>query len=155
MSMEKESSEETFEKPQKEGVEMPEIEKEISPEKIDLLKHFLYNYSMVKLLAKEKSVLFDFKKKVKSVFKKDNPRLILFGSKARGDFKPYSDTDVIVVLKKLTLSKKRVVSDFATDIFLDKNIDISPHIYSEKEFKELLALETPFMLSVKKDGVKI
>lgn len=110
---------------------------------------------MVKLLEKEKSVLFSFKKRVNNLFKKDNPRLILFGSKARGDFNSNSDTDVIIILKNPTLFKKRAISNFATDIFLDKNIDISPHIYSEKEFKELLALETPFMLSVKKDGVKI
>lgn len=110
---------------------------------------------MVKLLEKEKIVLLDFRKRVNNAFSKDNPRLILFGSKARGDFKSDSDTDILVILKKLTPYKKRTVSDFATDIFLEKNIDISPHIYSEKEFNELSKLETPFMLSVKKDGVRI
>lgn len=110
---------------------------------------------MVKLLEKEKFVLSDFKRKVNDVFRKDSPRLILFGSKAKGNFKSDSDTDIIVILKKPTLSKKRAISNFAAEIFLDKNIDISPHIYSEKEFKELSALETPFMLSIKKEGIKI
>lgn len=39
MSMEKENSEEIFEKPQEEGAEMPEIEKEISPETVENIKH--------------------------------------------------------------------------------------------------------------------
>lgn len=110
---------------------------------------------MVNLNKKDKSALLNFKEKINKILEKDNPRLILFGSKARGDSDPNSDIDVLVIVNQLTPENRRVISDAATDVFLKDNIDISPHIYSQKEYKELSSLQTPFMLSIKQEGLAV
>lgn len=110
---------------------------------------------MVKLPSKDIKALSDFKTKLAQTFIDERLKLILFGSKARGDFRRDSDIDVLVVLKQSTPKKRRIISDLATDIFLTQRVDISPHIYSHEEYKKFRSLETPFMLSVKQDGVII
>lgn len=110
---------------------------------------------MTKLPKKDKFILSIFKNQIKEILKEDNPRLILFGSKARGDFGYGSDIDILIILKKVTPEKRDIISDIATEIFLKKGIDLSPHIYSEREYQELLLLQTPFMSTVKQEGVII
>lgn len=113
------------------------------------------NHHIAKLSKDNQLALNVFKKQLNSNFNADQPELILFGSYARGDFKKYSDVDLLVLLKKATLKKKEQISDLATDLFLKFNTDLSPHIYSKKEFQTLAQLETPFTLMVKKEGIKL
>ena len=109
----------------------------------------------LKLLKNDQQALDVFKKQIKSDFSVDKPELILFGSKARGDFKKHSDVDLLVVLKKATLKKKTQISNLATDLFFEFNANLSPHIYSKKEFQNLVQLQTPFTLMVKQEGIKL
>lgn len=110
---------------------------------------------MVKLSKKDMSALLSFKTKVSRVLSEDNPRLTLFGSKVRGGSKSSSDIDVLVVVERLTSRKRAIISDIATDIYLETDIDISPHIYPKKERGKLLSLQTPFMLSIKQEGLAV
>lgn len=110
---------------------------------------------MRKLPPNDLEAIKNFKKQLNTSLKNDSPKLILFGSKARGDFRNNSDLDILVILKRSTLAKKNFVSDLATDLFLKYQADLSPHIYSEKEFKKLSNLQTPFTQMVKKEGVKL
>ncbi len=110
---------------------------------------------MRKLPKNDLQAIRDFKMQLNISLKADSPKLILFGSKARGDFRNDSDLDVLVILKKSTLGKKNYISGLATDLFLKYQTDFSPHIYSEKEFKKLSDLQTPFTQMVKKEGVKL
>lgn len=110
---------------------------------------------MVKLPKKDTIALSDFKHKLAQTLKNEKPKLILFGSKARGDFKRGSDIDVLIILKHSTPEKRRLISDLATDIFLKQKVDISPHIYSRDEYKKFRSLETPFTLLIKQDGIII
>lgn len=110
---------------------------------------------LMKLSEKEKSALSFFKKELKKRLGKDKIRLTLYGSKARGDFHDDSDIDILVVSEKLTAKKHQIISDLATDIFLETQIDVSPHIYSREEYQKLVSLQTPFMLSIQRDGIII
>lgn len=110
---------------------------------------------MPKLTQKDKSALSIFKKRMRKALEKDRIRLILFGSKARGDHHPNSDIDVLIIVKNMTPKKSRIISNIATEIFLEKQVDISPHVYSQKEYQKLLSLQTPFMLFVKQEGLII
>ncbi|MBI2459826.1 MAG: nucleotidyltransferase domain-containing protein [Parcubacteria group bacterium] len=110
---------------------------------------------MLKIPLKDTIAIAYFKDRLARTLEDERPKLILFGSKARGDFKPGSDIDILIVLKRTTPEKRRLISDVATDIFLKQQVDISPHIYSSNEYKKLRSLETPFMLSVKQDGITI
>ncbi|MBI1864438.1 MAG: nucleotidyltransferase domain-containing protein [Nitrospirae bacterium] len=78
--------------------------------------------------------------------------IILFGSAARGSLKPDSDIDVLVVLKRRSLSSSREVTRLATEMLLRYGRYLSVKIMTRRMFQNLLRLETPFMLNIRRDG---
>ncbi len=73
---------------------------------------------------------------LRKYFGDDLFQLLLFGSKARGDDGPYSDVDVLVVLKKRADEQKRaVVSDIAYDVLEACGVFIQTVVLSEFQFE--------------------
>ncbi len=86
-------------------------------------------------------------------------RIILYGSKARGDGKPDSDLDLLIVLKEGVSEKDAVngstvwqtATDGAYDVLVERNIDISPLL----ETPEKLTKWQPTWANIQKEGVQI
>ncbi|WP_456383225.1 nucleotidyltransferase domain-containing protein [Persephonella sp.] len=66
------------------------------------------------LTDKEKRAVLQFKEKVLQI--EPEAKLILYGSKARGDYHEESDIDVLVVVPDLDWSKKRKILDTAVEV---------------------------------------
>jgi antitoxin ChpS len=62
--------------------------------------------------------------------------IFLFGSRARGDFAPYSDVDVAVVLDDgvKRVSELTALSRIAYDVFLETGAEIQPWVFAEGEW---------------------
>lgn len=81
---------------------------------------------------------------------------ILYGSEARGDARPDSDIDLLVLVDKDTLTysdKDRIIAPFY-DIELDTGIIISTIIMPRKEWENRPFL-TPFQYNVNKEGITL
>jgi len=65
-------------------------------------------------------------------------RMILFGSRARGQFKKFSDVDLIVVSRKF---RRKGAIERATPLHLEWDLDIPVDFlcYTPEEFRELSA----------------
>jgi len=61
--------------------------------------------------------------------------LILFGSRARGDFESDSDMDVLVVVNDLNTDSENAIRDCAWEIGLANAIVIVPVIFSKYEWE--------------------
>ena len=74
-----------------------------------------------------------FKNRVKKKFKLD--KIILFGSRARGDFFLDSDVDLIIVSEDF---KDKFFTSRMSDIleFWDAPVDLEPLCYTPEEFKK-------------------
>jgi predicted nucleotidyltransferase len=81
-------------------------------------------------------------------------RLILFGSRARGDAEPYSDMDVLVVLEDMFSEKDSdFVSDCAWEAGFESGIVIVPVVYSRSEWENSPERYSLFARAVEKEGV--
>lgn len=89
---------------------------------------------------------------------KDNLlRIVLFGSVARKDSRPYSDIDVFVMMKHGTMME---LTERITDISIDIDIEegdckthLSPFIVTESEYKEKKSFGIPIYHIIDKEGV--
>ncbi len=69
----------------------------------------------------------DLQKKLINVFKNNNSieKVIIYGSRAKGNYKPGSDIDITVFAPKLNLSDLFKVENELDDLLLPYKIDIS------------------------------
>ncbi|MGA4079924.1 nucleotidyltransferase domain-containing protein [Ralstonia nicotianae] len=82
---------------------------------------------------------------------------ILYGSRARGDFRPDSDADVALVLAGPPADRMAAtlaMADEAFDVLLATGIRISPKVVWESEWKRPETHPNPaLMASISRDGV--
>jgi predicted nucleotidyltransferase len=81
-------------------------------------------------------------------------QLVLYGSQARGDAKPDSDIDVLVILKEPVDAWKEIDStgEFIADLCLEYNIVISRNFVSLARFQQE---NSPFFINVRREGVLV
>ncbi len=104
------------------------------------------------LTNNEKKALKELKKEVLKLY--PDAKLILFGSKVRGDFDEESDVDVLVVLPELNFDKKEIIWDISNEINLKYDTSLSVVLIDKNKFHpetiDLMVL--PFYSNVKEDG---
>jgi predicted nucleotidyltransferase len=81
--------------------------------------------------------------------------LILFGSRARGDNDPFSDYDVLVVLERKDRQIVDALYDATMEVLYKTGRLISLKIYRKTDFERSVALPTPFMANVLREGVRL
>ena len=107
------------------------------------------------LSAQEKSILKEFKNRLKEVLESQLLELKLFGSKARGDDKPDSDIDVLVIVTTDDWRIRDKVYDVATDILLQSDVCISPKVISKNKFDQMNKEGASFVHNVSRDAITI
>ena len=112
----------------------------------------------------EQRALSEYKDFLLRRFPEQVERLILFGSKARGDSVADSDIDVLVVLRKRTEPTKAGFYPFGSadptwreivgttfDLLMEYNVNISPTVVGINEPEE----HSPLMTHIKEEGVEL
>lgn len=81
--------------------------------------------------------------------------IILFGSRARGDFKQDSDWDFLILLNdnESNLEKKEYIKDKLYDIELELEQVVSSIIYSKTEWEQRAIM--PIYEIIKQEGIKL
>jgi len=82
--------------------------------------------------------------------------IILYGSEARGDARPDSDIDVLIMLdgEKRDIEKETHISNMLYDIELANGVIISPMILLKKQWDNR-PFKTPFYVNVKNEGIRL
>ncbi len=100
-----------------------------------------------------KEIIKEFKTKIESIAGSHLKHIILFGSIARGDAVEGSDIDLLLVFNsKISPDMIRKIRDASNFLSLKYDVVISEFLFTEEEFEKY---KTPFLLNVKKEGVKI
>ena len=107
---------------------------------------------MVNVLDRE--IPNDFKRRLQERLPLD--RLILFGSRARGDADPDSDMDVLVVLNApVDWTAQKTVSECAWEACVLKGIVLTPIAVYKKDWEEGVESSSLLAIAVRQEGIPI
>lgn len=85
-------------------------------------------------------------------------RVLLYGSRARGDFRPDSDADVAVILRHGAGDWKLLwmLTGLAYDVFVDTGIMIQPVPVSSRDWADPDGFPRPsFLRNVAREGIQL
>ena len=88
------------------------------------------------LRSEEQEVLKRFKAEVKKVFGERLDRVVLFGSRSRGDADPDSDFDLLVTVESLDEADQKRVFDIAADLSLEYGTVLAVLVVPTNDFTE-------------------
>ena len=103
----------------------------------------------------ERQWLEEFLRAIKAKHGETVRDVIIYGSKARGDWNKDSDIDVLVILVDEREDERETVENLAYDLSVTADALPLLTIKSEEEWKELGDTGTAFHRSVERDGVSV
>ena len=112
-------------------------------------------YRSADATEKRRKILSRFVDEVKKIYDKNLKKVILYGSYARGDFRDYSDIDVLVLLdfdEETLQNHKKELSDLTYDFGVAHNIEISAQSESYLQYLGWQKVH-PLYKNIENDGV--
>lgn len=107
------------------------------------------------LTPQEKKALLDFVERLHQDFPMEVKEIVLFGSKARGDFGPHSDVDVWVVTTRDDWRLRDAIVGHTFDLLIETGVFISPRVVSAQHVRKLQRWHSPLLEDVRKDGLPL
>lgn len=104
--------------------------------------------------AEERAILDRLTTAIRTAFGDRITRLVLFGSRARGDARPESDYDVAVFLRDFSGHISRegfILADITHDILLETGAFITALPFAENAHLE----RTPLMHEIRREGIDL
>ena len=92
---------------------------------------------------------------VKVIAGENMVKLVLYGSRARGDYERESDLDVAIIVRGLTRELKKRILDAVADIEVKYLTPLSTLILSEEEFEFLKKRERRIALDIEREGIPL
>ena len=111
--------------------------------------------SLVYLQPNEKAAISEYINRLMGHLDNCLVEVYLFGSKARGDFTPDSDLDLLVILEVDDWETKDQARFVAADIALEYDVLINTHILSQMRWEEMAHQQTTLWRAVQQDGVSL
>ena len=107
-----------------------------------------------KLKEKEKAALEEFTTQVREIAGKNLVRILLYGSKARGDSHKDSDIDVAIIVRRLSSEIKDLVIRTSCEVNAryDYEVFIMPHLLPIEAFSSGKWLILPLIKNIKREG---
>jgi predicted nucleotidyltransferase len=82
-------------------------------------------------------------------------KLVLYGSKARGDYDPESDIDIAIIIKGLTRELKNQILNMIADLEIKYLMPLSTLVISEEDFELLKKRERRIALDIEREGIPL
>ena len=109
----------------------------------------------MKLSLIENRIINIFKNKIEEKFPEEKIKILVFGSKARGDASEDSDIDIIVITKSDDRNLTREIRFIGYELEIENNIILSIQVLSKDYINYLRALPTQFIQNVDRGAIAI
>lgn len=103
----------------------------------------------------EKQAIQVFSQRVRDALGPELVSILLFGSKARGDYHGESDIDVFILVRNETPASHPTIAQITADILNEFEILISPVSYSLFEQQRNMELGSFFFEALEKEGIPL
>ncbi len=110
---------------------------------------------MVELSVLEKNIVEEFKRQAEQRFPGELIRVVLFGSKVRGDATRESDVDVLVVIHSEGWRLGDEIRSLGYALELEHGVVLSIQVMSERHYEELRLCGSQFFKAVEREGVSV
>ena len=101
------------------------------------------------------TLLHDLKQKLEPVLEDMEAEIVLYGSRARGDFDQDSDIDVAIIVPGLTREKKDQILEAVAEVEFDHCRAVSALVFSKSDFDRLYDRERRIALDIKHEGIAL
>ena len=109
----------------------------------------------MELSVSEKYIVEEFKRQVEQRFPGELIRVVLFGSKVRGDATRESDIDVLVVIHSEGWRLGDEIRFLGYALELEHGVVLSIQVMSERHYEELRLFGSQFFKAVEREGVSV
>ncbi|MBM4272756.1 MAG: nucleotidyltransferase domain-containing protein [Deltaproteobacteria bacterium] len=82
-------------------------------------------------------------------------KVVLYGSRSRGDYSEESDTDIAIIVRGLTREMKEQLLNRVADVEFDYLRSLSTLILSEEDYLLLKKRERRIALDIEREGIPI
>jgi len=103
----------------------------------------------------EKKVLEELKRNLTGLLGDRLRKLVLYGSRARGDYDAESDIDIAIIVRGLTRELKNQIFDMVADIEMEHLTPLSTLVLSEEDFELLKRRERRIALDIEREGIPL
>lgn len=104
---------------------------------------------------KEKSILITFKKRIDALFPGEIKKILLYGSKARGEARDDSDIDVLVITKGDDWRMRDMIRSVAYDLDAEIGYSLSVQVLSMDRIRFLRDNNFVFIKKVDQESISL
>lgn len=102
---------------------------------------------------KADKISIEFAERVRSRLKNQLKKIVLFGSRARGNFSEGSDYDILIVVDKREKTDEEMLLDIGVEFLNEYDVLIADILCDEKEWERKKRF--PIGLNILKEGVEL
>ena len=120
--------------------------------------YWRYSTNVASLAAGRTHAIGEYSDRLRAALGDRLVELRLFGSVARGDDRPDSDIDILVIIRGSAEERgrtEREAVDIAFDVNLQHDVYISPRVLTEDLLTDPVWGQTPFLKAVRREGVTL
>jgi predicted nucleotidyltransferase len=111
--------------------------------------------SLEHLTPNEQKAVEAFVQRLQDHFPGEIFRATLFGSKARGDGSPWSDIDVLIIVRKESWLLRAEISTLAADISLEYDVLIGPRVIGHERWERMKKANFGLYKNIAVEGVSL
>jgi hypothetical protein len=107
------------------------------------------------LTTRERQALREYLERLRAEVGDEISRVILYGSKVRGDFDAESDIDVCIVVRNLDAQKRKKLTALGIDIDLKHNVLLGDLIVDQTRFDLMSKYREPLYQALMTEGIEL